>query len=180
VLPPSAGAISAYCGPEMAARRLLIIMVVLLVLSSVAAALVPPPTERSQPEEEQAPTTTTGRASGGSQRVRQLLAARVEAEARRPARITAHVGDQLALTVEAEAYREVEVPAFGLLEPAEPGAPATFDILVDRPGSFLVRLAASGRAIARIEVRESERISRSARSGGSRAGGPGSPGERER
>jgi hypothetical protein len=153
----------------MAARRLLIIMVVLLVISSVAAALVPPPTERStteDTEEREAARDREGEPSG------ELLRQTIEAEAARPERIAARVGDQLALTVNARAFRQVEIPSFGLLEPAEPGAPAHFDILLDRPGSFLVRLLESGRAIARIEARKPARISRSARSAGSRAKSP--------
>jgi hypothetical protein len=157
----------------MAARRLLIIMVVLLVLSSLAAALVPPPTERSSTDEGQKTTTTARSGPGAPGREGELLRARVEADARRPAQISARVGDQLALTVEAKAFREVEVPALGLLEPAAPGDPARFDMLVERPGSFLVRLVDGGRAIARIEARGGARVSRSARSGESRGRDPG-------
>jgi len=151
----------------MAARRLLIIMVVLLVLSSLAAALVPPPTERSSTDEGRE-TTTARSGPGAPAREGELIRARVDADARRAAQISARLGDQLALTVEANAFREVEIPALGLLEPAAPGDPARFDMLVERPGSFLVRLVDGGRAIARIEARGGARVSRSARSGESR------------
>jgi plastocyanin len=163
----------------MAARRLLIIMVVLLVLSSVAAALVPPPTERSAPEESEEETAIESEAGDDRRRAAEVVTVRVDAEAQRPELIAVGVGDQVALTVQARAFHEVEIPALGLLQPVEPGAPARFDMLIDRSGSFLVRLAGGGRAIARIEARERARVSRSARSGESRARGRGNRAGRE-
>jgi Flp pilus assembly protein TadD len=160
----------------MAARRLLIVMVVLLVLSSVAAALVPPPGERSTDEAEE--TTTQKRPAKAGTRG-ELVEATVDAETRRPERISVRAGDQLALTVEARAFHEVEIPSFGLLEPAEAGAPARFDLLIERPGSFLVRLGDRGRAIARIDARAGSRLSRSTRSGESKARDRESRGSRE-
>jgi hypothetical protein len=150
----------------VAARRLLIVMVVLLVVSSIAAALVPPPTEQS--DEEQL-TTTEERTTGDRGRAGELVSAEVDAESDRTAPIAVDVGDQLALTVRADRFREVQIPSFGLLEPATAGSPAKFDILIERPGSFPVRLADAGRAIARIEARKPDRVSRSARSGESQA-----------
>jgi plastocyanin len=161
----------------MAARRLLIVMVVLLVLSSVAAALVPPPGERSTTDEAEETTTEKRPAKAGTRG--EFVEATLDAEARRPERISVQAGDQLALTVEARAFHEVEIPSFGLLEPAEAGAPARFDLLIERPGSFLVRLGDRGRAIARIDARAGSRLSRSTRSGESKARDRESRGSRE-
>jgi hypothetical protein len=136
----------------MAARRLLIVMVVLLVLSSVAAALVPPPPESTTTTDE----TTTGEGAHQTpkRRTGSLVTARVNAEAHRPERIALAVGDQLSLTVISKSFRQIAVRGLGLLEPAESGSPARFNVLLEGPGSFLVRPLNENRVIARIEVRQ--------------------------
>jgi hypothetical protein len=135
----------------MAARRLLIVMVVLLVLSSVAAALVPPPPESTTTSE--STTTAEGRQST-KRRSGEFISERVSADSGPPSRIRLKTGDQLSLTVTSKAFQQIAVRGLGLLEPAEPGAPARFDVFVDRPGSFPVQALGGGGPVARLNVHE--------------------------
>jgi hypothetical protein len=119
----------------MAARRLLIVMLLLLGISTLAAALVPPPDRESTQTENSTSRPTQTREPPQGERVAGEVSAAVS---RRLDRIRVSTGDQLALVVKTPRPAEIAVPAFGLIEFAEPGAPARFDILVERPGRFEV------------------------------------------
>jgi hypothetical protein len=134
----------------MAARRLLIVMLVLLGISALAAALVPPP-ER-QREGAGSPTSTTEERAD-RERPGERVEAEVSAAARRPEEVRVSQGDQLALVVETESPAEIAVPDFGLIEFAEPGAPARFDMLIDRDGRFEVTAERQGTVAAIVAVR---------------------------
>ena len=45
-------------------------------------------------------------------------------------------GEPAIVTVAVQAPGEVEIPGLGLLHSAEPGTPARFDVLVNRPGRY--------------------------------------------
>ena len=137
----------------MAARRLLILMVVLLGVSTLAAALVPP-----QGEEQRATSTDTktGRPTqAGEDRgpPGRLIKRTIRVAPHGADTVRIHRDDQLALTVRSGVADQVEIPAFGQLEDMTPEAPARFNLLPDRTGTFAVRLLAAGRVIGRIEVR---------------------------
>lgn len=126
----------------MAARRLLIVMLLLLGISTLAAALVPPPERETQTDS----STSTTRSTPTRERPEgERVAAEVTARSGGPPEIVrVSTGDQLALVVKVARAAEVEVPAFGLVEFAEPGAPARFDVLVDEPGRFEVNAERKG------------------------------------
>jgi hypothetical protein len=141
----------------MAARRLLIVMLVLLGISTLAAALVPPP------ERESTQTETTNSTATRAQEPRhgERVAAEVSASRRgRPERVRVSTGDQLALVVNAPRPAEVAIPAFGLIEFADRGAPARFDILIERSGRFDVTAERRG-TVARIAAERRKRQRRS-------------------
>ena len=134
----------------MAARRLVIVMLVLLGLSTLAAALVPGP-DRSTP-------TGTGTVDTGTQAdstasspavPRGRLVQRRLRIARPPATVAVDPGDQLRLAVAGRYGDDIAVPAFGLTETMTPYAPARFDILIPRAGTFPVRSDQSGRVVGR-------------------------------
>jgi hypothetical protein len=131
----------------MAARRLIALLVALLVVSTLAAALTAPGPERQSPTEGE--SEPEPRSTGGGR----LIEATLNASAKHPGRVEAQRGDQVALTVRSTSPGQVEIPAFGLLEDVAPGAPARFDLLPERTGSFEVRLAGAGRVIGRVVVR---------------------------
>ncbi len=153
----------------MAARRLLLLMLVLLGVSTLAAALVGNRPIREQgsgstiasearTETEVAPpdTVPTGKS----------LAIKIKAGGKLKV-VPISVGDQLSLAVGVRNADLVEIPAFGLLEAAAPGAPARFDLLATAPGAYGVRLVEADRLVARIEAAEPE----GGRKGGQQAGG---------
>ncbi len=129
----------------MAARRLIVVMIVLLLASSVAAALVPIP---ESADEASTTTTTAPATASGESRVRTL-----RADAEKPETIEVDAGDQLTLEVVGRAHDLVEIPALGELEDVDLGSPARFNLLLDEPGTYAVRLAEAG-LIGRIEVRQ--------------------------
>jgi hypothetical protein len=132
----------------MAARRLLILMLMLLAVSTLAAALIPPDARRQGTTSTTSTTTApTSDATGGRLIERTV---RVAGKGSRP--IAIRLGDQLALTVSLGFVDQVEIPAFGVLEDAAPGAPARFDLLPDRTGHFDVELVEAGRVVAEITV----------------------------
>jgi hypothetical protein len=139
---------------------LLIVMLLLLGISTLAAALVPPPEQGENTES----STSTPRAATPKERPRgDRVAAQVSARGgRRPERVRVSAGDQLALVVETPRPGEIAVPAFGLIEFAEPGAPARFDILIERDGRFEVTADRAG-TVARIVATERRSVSPEAR-----------------
>lgn len=139
----------------MAARRLLIVMLVLLGISTLAAALVPPPEEQQGTTER--PTSTSQR-MGQEPRPGERVAAEISAASAKPEEVRLTQGDQLALVVQTERPAEIAVPDFGLIEFAEPGAPARFDILVERDGRFEVT-AGRGGTVATIVAERGKRQS---------------------
>jgi hypothetical protein len=132
----------------MAARRLIALLLALLVVSTVAAALTTP-----APERETQPPESESKREPGSRVAGRLIEETLDASAKHPVRVEARRGDQVALTVRSAAPGQVEIPAFGLLEDVEPGAPARFNLLPERTGTFDVRFAGAGRVIGLIVVR---------------------------
>ena len=72
-------------------------------------------------------------------------------------KVRPHVGDQLELRVRIERPGEVAIPKLGQLQAVDPAAPANFDLLLDEPGAYPVRLAGTARPIARIKVQVNRR-----------------------
>jgi hypothetical protein len=138
----------------MAARRLLIVMLLLLGISTLAAALVPPPERDTETES----STSTTKSTATRERPRgEPVAAEVTAgSGGRPEAVRVATGDQLALVVKVRRPAEVEVPAFGLIEFAEPGAPARFDVLIDERGRFEVNAGRAG-TVATIVAKRPKR-----------------------
>jgi hypothetical protein len=142
----------------MAARRLVALLVALLVISTLAAALTAP-----GPDRESQPTETTSEPESGPPRPGRLIEATLNTSDKRPGRVEARRGDQVALIIRSASPGQVEIPAFGRLEDVEPGAPARLDLLLERTGRFTVRLAGSGRVIGLIVVRHARAASRVSR-----------------
>ncbi len=131
----------------MAARRLIIVMLTLLVISSIAAALVP--VEEAQRDSERSSTTTSKRQQADSG---ELVSKQINAGAARPPTISAHVGDQLVLTVTSRKPDQAAIPALGELADVGPDAAARFDLLLSEPGGYAVRLVDAERTVGRLDV----------------------------
>lgn len=132
----------------MAARRLIAVMLVLLFLSSLAAALAP--VER-QPDEPSTTSTTDAfpaTALAGGDPVHETLAA----DPKDPPRVDAAVGDQLQLRVTSRRPATLELVGLGPTEDVDPDAPALFDVLLDRKGTFRIRELETGKVVGEILV----------------------------
>ena len=141
----------------MAARRLIIVLLVLMGISTIAAILAPPIEERSSDTDTES-TTTTGtqgepgepgagaEGSAGGVLIEQTIGA-----FGKQAVLGGVVGDRLALTVTSPRPTNVQVPALGLFEFADRGAPARFDLFLREEARYVVERD-DGTAIATIEV----------------------------
>lgn len=121
-------------------------MVVLLATSTLAAALVPAP----PPQEETTDTTpprTSSVPSGG-----ELIEAKLDANAGRPKRVRASLGDQVDLLVRSRKPAQIEIRGLGLLEDVLPLSPARFSVLATRPGRFEIHRVDPPQTIGVLEV----------------------------
>ncbi len=142
----------------MAARRLIVVLVVLLAISIAAAAVAPDrrspllgDSDETEETTEEAPSTTPEPTPSG-----ELVEATIVADPADPETVRAGPGDQIELQVETARPREVEIEAFGLLEPAEPDAPATFSLLLREAGQLAITDAESGVIVGRIVAEPEE------------------------
>ena len=123
-------------------------MIVLLVASSVVAALAPIP----EPARDDPTTTSATEATATGRSQMRIL----RANAGKPETIRVRAGDQLALEVVGQEYDLVEIRALGQLEDLDPQSPARFDLLLDEPGTYAVRLTHAQRLIGRIKVAQAQ------------------------
>ena len=131
----------------MAARRLIAVMLVLLFLSSLAAALAP--VERSSDETS---TSTTDAITEPVATEGDIVRATLDGTAKGPQRIKASVGDQLQLRVTARRPATIELVGLGPTEDVDPLAPALFDVLLEKRGTYRVRELESRQELGTIVV----------------------------
>ncbi len=144
----------------MVARRLLIVLVVLLGISSLLAVAAQRGADDSndEPEEtvaEPPPIEGSGMAKGSLFRVT-VNANSPEIDVVGSGMIPLRVGDQVILTVVSKRVDQVEIPAFGQVAPVSRDSPANFDLLLEEPGSFVIKLTDAGRLAGRLEVSDAE------------------------
>lgn len=128
-------------------------MLVLLLLSTLAAAFLPTPHKnRATPvhKRKQQPNTS-GHASRPTN-TGLLLVSRMRISNRPPKTVRIERGDELRLEVAAPFGDDVEIPALGLTGAVTPFAPAQFDLLASKIGTFPVRTVDSGRPGGRLLV----------------------------
>lgn|GEM_PF-2289348 len=130
----------------MAARRLVVVMIVLLAISTIAAAFLPAPQSDPTTTDRQPPPKHAEKPP--PEKGAKLVHASIDAS-KEPATVNVHPGDQVALRVLAPRSGTVQIAGFGQLTPVDSLVPATFDVIVDRSGTFPVDLSGSG-TIGRI------------------------------
>ena len=129
-------------------RRALLLMALVLGVVALVEALAPVPRERSATE---APRAIPPHQVANPARTirfayppgRRLVTTRVP------------TGAHLLIQVRASAPGQATLPGFGLVQPAEPATPASFDVLATRPGSYEVRfhpVTGLAGAVGRIQV----------------------------
>lgn len=132
----------------MAARRLIAVMLVLLFLSSLAAALAPVEPQRDETSTSTTTDPTPEAAFAGGDLVREKLVA----DPKDPPRIKAAVGDQLQLRVTSKRAATLVLVRLGPTEDVDPAAPALFDVLLDRKGTFPIKELETGKKVGEILV----------------------------
>ena len=138
----------------MATRRIVVLLLAVLIVSTLAAALIPsPPQESNGPETTDKKKGHPGHAPSRSQRRGRLAVATFEAADGRPETIRLRKGDELRMEIGSRVPRQIEIPAYGLIEDASPDAPARFDILIDHRGVSAIRIVGSGRIVGKLVVR---------------------------
>ena len=130
------------------------LLLAVLVGSTVAAALIAPLRQNSEP----APTEESTRATDwpGSEDPAssgRLIEKSVQTPSKNPPTVRMSPGDQLELTVHTRTATQVEIPRLGMLEDAEPDAPAHFSILASSAGRFEALALGTG-TVATILVKE--------------------------
>jgi hypothetical protein len=135
----------------MAARRLLIVMLILLGLSTLAASQIPP--RESSDDAATDTTETTASVPTETEPAGEEVPFAVPIR-KRVSVVQVDAGDQLALAICSNQPDQVEIPAFGLLEAVGPAEAATFQLLVEEPGTYGVRLVNADRVAVRIQVAE--------------------------
>lgn len=137
----------------MLGRRLLVLFAVLLGLTALVTSLAPRPTVTRPGVVQATPSPTTTPAPARPAPTSRRIVKSISADPGSPrTKIHARVGDVLALTVSGDVLDGVEIADAGKLEPIEPGAPARFEVLLDRQGELRVDLVDAERLIALVEV----------------------------
>jgi hypothetical protein len=143
----------------MLARRLLILIAVLMGLTALTAGLAP----RQAPDETQ-PTPTPGQQSAepaapADDSVADELAEPgvtqhvIDAsEGARAERITARTGERVRITVEGPVLDSVELGDNVAIAQISPEAPASFELLPDKPADYDIRLVEADRRVGRLVI----------------------------
>ena len=94
----------------------------------------------------------------------ELVHRKLVADPKHPARVEAAVGDQLQLRVTSKRPATLELVGLGPTEDVDPAAPALFDVLLDRKGTFRIRALETGKVVGRIRGQPSSSDGVSSRS----------------
>jgi hypothetical protein len=133
------------------ARRLLILLLVLLGVSTLAAALAPVDNKRGTTT---TTSTTTTATTPSEPRARSagLFKYTIDADSKKVTVVELYVGEELQLTVTSHLLDQISIPELGEVEPVSPDAAAKFDLLLDQPGDYAVRLVDENRLVGRLRV----------------------------
>jgi hypothetical protein len=145
----------------MIGRRLLLLVAVLMGLTALAASIAPrdtgtdePPTPSGRPGTVAEPTETPELAPASpapEDVVEETLSA---AEGASPVRVRARPGQTVVLEVQGQVFDEVALTGLDRVESIAPEAPARFEIYLDQPGRFEIRLLEADRRLGELLVRE--------------------------
>ncbi len=121
----------------MPARRTLVVLAVLLAALGIAAALDAAGRDDGRTATRPAPSP------GADLPPSRTIVATIPAASRAPRTVRARVGDLVKLTIASRAAGTVTLDGYDRSEPVEAGTPARFSLIVQRAGSFPVRVRRS-------------------------------------
>jgi hypothetical protein len=136
----------------MAARRLLILLLVLLGVSTLAAALAPVSNDRESTSTEPTTTTATTPVAAPPPQTGGLFKFTMDADSKQVNTVQLYAGEELRLAVSSKRGDQVSIPELGQVQPVTPYAAAMFDLLLDEPGDYAVRLVEENRLVGRLRV----------------------------
>jgi hypothetical protein len=111
----------------MQLRRVILLIAVILGVTAVAASLAPAPRSTQAPST--APPSQTATTPPRAPATPPTIAFAAPSPKRPPVR-TVRAGDHVVVEVDTATAGEASIPALGLSGSAEPGTPATFDVIV--------------------------------------------------
>jgi hypothetical protein len=146
----------------MMGRRLLLLVAVLMGLTALAASIAPRDTGTDEPSTPPGrpgvvePTTTPESESAApapeeEDVVEETLSA---AKGASPVRVRARPGQTVILEVQGDVLDEVALTGLDRVEAIAPEAPARFEMYVDQPGRYEIRLLEQNRRLGELLVRE--------------------------
>jgi hypothetical protein len=147
----------------MMGRRLLLLVAVLMGLTALAASIAPrdsgPDGANVPPGRPGAAPTATSTASpqlepaapAPEDVIEETLSA---VQGASPTRVRARPGQTLELQVEGAVFDQVVLDGLDRTDAISPEAPARFELYLDRPGRFAIRLLEADRRLGEILVRE--------------------------
>ncbi|MEY2571613.1 MAG: hypothetical protein QOE63_1963 [Acidimicrobiaceae bacterium] len=132
----------------MFARALLLFLATLLLVAAISSVISPRQLRSGHGAAalSAAASNPTPPPGPGDIRERTLTAPR-----KRP--LVAHVGDVIHVEAAVNADDIAEFSALGMDASVSPGAPAIFDVIADRPGTFPLTLRYSGKQIGTLKVK---------------------------
>ena len=135
----------------MFGRRMLILVAVLMGLTALAASVAPPPeTARRQPGASPTPAPTTPPPPSTPE---EDVVERIDAGATGPPQaIAAKEGEIVVLEVAGDVVDAVVIDGLDEMEAIDPESPARFEIYVDEPGSYPIRLLEADREVGVLDV----------------------------
>jgi hypothetical protein len=145
----------------MVARRLLILLLVLLGISTLAAALAPVKSPKDTTTTATTGTTTAATTpSAPPAKSPGLFKYTINADSGGAKVVELYVGEELQLTVTSKHLDQVALPELGQVQPVSRYAAAKFDLYLDQPGDYAVRLVGANRLVGRLRVNPGARPGR--------------------
>jgi hypothetical protein len=146
----------------MMGRRLLLLVAVLMGLTALAASIAPrdtgtdePPTAPGRPGTVVEPTVTPEAPAAAPAPEEDVIEETLSAAAgASPVRVRARPGQTVKLEVQGQIFDEVVLTGLDRVEAIAPEAPARFEMYMDQPGRFEIRLLGADRRLGELLVRE--------------------------
>jgi hypothetical protein len=139
-------------------RRALLLFAIVLGLAALATSISRTPSERSGDEAGPPTSTPPAQTTPAAAPLDNNPGERTivfDAGVEKPVKRTLEVDRNATVFVKTEEDGLVDVDGLGLTEPAEPGTPATFEVLESKPGSYVIYFTPSaGEEAERVGVLE--------------------------